>query len=300
MALNQNDRLAVFATVGEAFARTWELRIPVLVLAYLIALPWAVGSALGLFDSFKELAAVAAGGDHSQVWQHYPYGAMAIMLIGGLALSVVFAIFWFRYLLLGRPEALKFGLGQFNGMFWRMAGYSAVITLAALFIMFFAITLVALVGSALTILLGAAGGPQFVAIWAVLMLLAYPLPLAFLARFSLAFVGVALGRTASLGQSWSETRGTTWRLTGAIALAALPVAIPGYLISLAAFAALGIDMLDPQAALAAYDYWWLSWAISPTMVLPLALACAVAALAYRDLTGVGGATAPARDARFAH
>lgn len=300
MALNSNDRIAVFATMAEALGRTWQLKLPLAVLAYLMVVPWAIAMALGFFDPLSDFMAISATQDYSAIMGQYPYGTLLILWVAGGAISIVFAIFWYRYLLLGREGALKFGLGAFNGMFWRMFGYGVVVLLAAFVVLILCFVLAVAIATVLTMVFAQGSQTAAFGFGFIAGLAAYIVPVALVVRFSLVFAAIAVGESLSLGESWALTRGTTWRIFGALMLLFVPFGILVYAINFAVLYALGVNLFDPQSVAAVFDLWWVTLVLAPLMTLPMALAYAVVALAYRDLSGPGGATVPAGDQSFAH
>ena len=284
MAVNPQNRLAVFRTVGEAFAITWVLPTPYLVLVVLIMLPWAVMSALGLFDSFHDFTELAARGQEELALQSYPIGAMLVFYIFGYLAFVLFGIFWYRYVLLGPEGALRFGIAELNGMFWRTAGYG----LAVLLIYFAAgiglIMGLSLLGGLIHAISGTSSGLFVSMVTFVTLLVGYLVPLALLARLSLPFPAFALGQRLSMRQSWSLTKGSAWRIVGALLTASLPVSLIAYALYFVLFYSLfRLNPLLPEHAAKSFDYWWFTLLLGPAYFLPLALCLAVVAFAYRDL-----------------
>lgn len=285
MALNSHGNLAVFRTVGEAVALTRTNVKPYVILVLLVTLPWSAAAALGYFDAVVDYAARAAEGQGAYTLEGYPIGSLLVMWIGGFFMMVVFGIFWYRYALLGAEGSLKFGLARFNGMFWRTTGYGLVVLLVCLVALVISTVVVSLIGGVIGALLGVSTGSGLLVVITVpLVLAAYAAPLAFMARLSLPFPAVALGESLSLGESWSRTRGETWRLVGAFLTASLPVALLGYGLMFGLYYTLfDINLWDPVHAAAAPQYWWATLLLSPVMYLPVALCLAIIAIAYRDL-----------------
>ncbi|MDH3594518.1 MAG: hypothetical protein OEM93_06660 [Rhodospirillales bacterium] len=285
MALDPHSNLAVFSTIGEAVMLIRTHIKPYVVLVLLVTLPWAAAAALGYFDDLGAYAAQAADGQGGYSLEGYPIGTLLILWTGSFFIMVVFGIFWYRYVLLGAEGALKFGLGQFNGMFWRTTGYGLLLLVVCLVALAVSTVVVSLVGGVVGALLGAAAQPAVLIVIIVpLVLVAYAAPLAFMARLSLPFPAVALGEGLSFGESWSRTRGSTWRLVGAFLTASLPVALVGYALTFGLYYVLfDINIWNPAHAAAATDYWWVTLLMSPVMYVPVALCLAIVAIAYRDL-----------------
>lgn len=300
MALNSHGNLAVFRTVGEAVALTRTNVKPYVILVLLVTLPWAAAAALGYFDALGAYAAQAADGQGAYSLEGYPIGPLLVMWIGGFFIMVVFGIFWYRYTLLGAEGTLKFGLAQFIGMFWRTTGYGLVVLLVCLVALVISTVVVSLIGGVIGVLLGADRGSGILVVITVpLVLVAYAVPLAFMARLSLPFPAVALGKSLSFDDSWSRTRGETWRLVGAFLTASLPVALlTSSLMFGLYYTLLDINLWDPAHAAAATGYWWVTLLLSPVMYLPVALCLATIAIAYRDL-GSYLAAEPAADMSYA-
>jgi hypothetical protein len=286
MALDPHSNLAVFRTIGEAVALTRTHFKSYVVLVLLVTLPWAAAAALGYFDALGAYAARAAESPGGYSLEGYPIGTLLVLWAGSFFIVVVFGIFWYRYVLLGAEGALKFGLGQFTGMFWRSAGYGLVLLLVCLMALGIATAVVSLIGGLVVALLGAVvQQPALLVVVIVpLVLVAYAAPLAFMARLSLPFPAVALGEGLSFGESWARTRGSTWRLVGAFLTASLPVALVGHGLAFCLYyVLLDINIWNPVHAAAATEYWWLTLLLSPVMYLPIALCLAIVAIAYRDL-----------------
>lgn len=281
MALNTQNNIAVFHSAVEALSLTWARCIPYVVLALLMALPMVASYAVGLFDSFADHLSQLSGGEHTVSFQGYPFGTMLVSWVIGWLALVAFGIFWHRYILLGADGALRFGFAQFNGMFWRSAGYGLVVMLVGLVTLFVAGAIATLLGGLLFGVLGGGGGIAVVAV----SLAGYVLPLALVVRLSLIFPALALGERMSFAGSWSATKGSTWRIVGTI----LILVIPSLLISQAIYFGLffglfGINMLDPAQMDRFFDNWWLSLLLAPVLHLPSALVLATVAIAYRDLS----------------
>lgn len=300
MALDPHGNLAVFRTIGEAVTLTKTHGKPYVVLVLLVALPWAVATALGYFDALGAYAARAAEGTGGTGLEGYPIGTLLGLWAGGFFIIVVFGIFWYRYVLLGAEGALKFGLGQFTGMFWRSTGYGLVLLVVCLVALAISTVVVSLVGGVIGAALSTVLQPTVLVVVIVpLVLVAYAAPLAVMARLSLPFPAMALGEGLSFGESWARTRGSTWRLVGSFVTASLPVALVGYALTFGLYyVLLGINILDPVHAAAATEYWWVTLLLSPVMYLPIALSLAIIAIAYRDL-GSNPATETAPGVRYA-
>ncbi len=284
MALNPQNRLAVFRTVGEAFAITWALPAPYVVLVLLTVLPWSVMSALGLFDPLGAYAVAMGSGQDGYGPADYPIGALLLSWISGFLMMVVFGIFWYRYVLLGREGALRFGVAQFNGMFWRTAGYGLAVLLIVLVVLVGMSIGLGLLAGLISVLFSTTAGMLVTIVIVVLVLVIYAVPLALVARLSLPFPAFALGQRLSLRQSWSLTKGSAWRMVGAFLTAGLPVSLIAYALYFGLlYGLLGVNILLPEHAAAALDYWWFTLLLSPAMYLPVALCLAVVAFAYRDL-----------------
>lgn len=277
MALNQDGRVAVFPTLAEAFGLTWRHLLPLVVLAYLMVLPWAAAAALGFLDPLNNYAAVSQGRDLSR----FPWGVTVTFWAGGFAIAVIFAIFWYRYLLLGREAALQFGLAQFKRMFAAMAGYGVIVMIIAILLMMASGAVAIFPALILSGVLAPRDPSVSIMLTTGLVLLGNVPALAVVMRLSLTFPAAAVGERLTLKESWSQVRGSTWRLVWTLLLAALPLAILSYGIDTTILFAMGVDPMVPAAA---RSFWWVTWALSPVMILPMALACAVVALAYRDLS----------------
>ena len=87
MALTQDHKLAVIETLVESFRLVWALRMPHVVLAALMALPWALGSALGVFDPMRDFTALNASGQTPGLID-IPFGTMATLWLGSILLHV--------------------------------------------------------------------------------------------------------------------------------------------------------------------------------------------------------------------
>lgn len=293
MALNQNGRIAVFASLAEALRLTWRYRLPYLVIAYLMALPSLGAIWLGLFEPLLDIAALreidgpAVLGEQMAQFHRVMIG----LSIVGIAISVTFAVFWYRYLLLGREAALTLSLGRFNGVFWRSIGRGLVVVLILLILMFvLAISSVMLSGLILPPL-GLAGLPIFL----IMLLAAYILPFALAIRLSLVFPAMALEQRFSFSASWSTIRGSTWRVVGAVLLFVVPFMIAMQMINVGLFWLFfgrNLDVADPDPAVwselvASINETFLIGGVvlAPVSALPMAISLALVAIAYRDLSG---------------
>ena len=294
MALNQDDHFAAFASLTEACRLTWALRLPYLVLVVLVTVPWAAAMALGAFDQFGTYAALGADVDPTAQLAAMPWSEMSVMWVGSYVLMTVFGIFWYRYMLLGPGEALKFGFGAFNGMVWRSLGYGLAVLIPAILLLIVVIFLVSLIVGVAVGLLSAIMGEAAFFIAMPLMLVAYAVPLAFLARLSFCFPAIALGESLSFRESWARTKGSAWRMAGAFALASLAPFLFVYALQFAAvYGLFGLNMLQPENTAAVLELWWIGFILSPLYYLPVALCFSLVAIAYRDLTGTGAVELPA-------
>jgi hypothetical protein len=279
MALNENNRLAVFRTIAECLSLTWLLRLPYLTLVILVALvAWTGPTALGFYDPFLELAALGLPPGFGK----FPFGTWLLMVLLSIVGILVFEIFWYRYLLLGPDRALRLGLSEFNGIFWRSLGYLLVLWIAMALALLPVVVFIGLV-LAIEDQLGplAAGSLTFLLVMAGLLLV-----LALLTRLSLVFPAVAVKEPLKLKGSWAATRGSTWRMVGALLVLYIPSFLLVYGANFGVFYAMGINMFLPQNTLAMYEHWVVTFVLSPLWYLPVALFFAVLAIAFRDLVGL--------------
>jgi hypothetical protein len=289
MALNHNHRLAVFATIAESLRLTWALRVPYLVMVMLAALPGTIAVALGLLDPMKALMAIDETSGYGPL-ADFPFGTLALFWLGGILIVVVYAIFWYRYILLGPAGALKFGVAAFNGMLWRSLGGGLVVAATCLVVVLVTVTATALLGGTAMTMLGLEQGVATVILMILMIVVGYGPPLALALRMSLIFPAIALGEKFTLAESWSATRGSTGRMLGAILAVVAPTMALLMALNFGIFFALGFDILEPEGAWAAIDYWWISLALAPLGYLPMTLFCTIVAIGFRDLSGSG--TAP--------
>ena len=291
MAMTDSDRFAVFATAKEALGLTWSNLLPYLVLVFIMMLPWAAANALGAFDALSDYAArmgqlQGTAGLEGYGLEGYPFGALMLLSVGSFFMMVVFGIFWMRYTLLGRDGALKFSAGQFNGMFWRTTGYGLAAVVIGLLAFAASLVAVMVTGGLIGGLLSVALGPAAMLVMVPFGIVAYALPLAVMVRLSLPFPAIALGQRLSFKGSWSMAKGATWRVVGAMVAVGLPFLGIGYGLQLGLFYGLvGVKLWEPAASAAVLDNWWLTFIIGPVTFLPVALALAIVAIAYRDLSG---------------
>jgi hypothetical protein len=299
MALNGFDRFAVWDSAKESLRLTWDHHLPYLVLVAVMMLPWAAMMAIGMFDALSGYAARMAENPQGYGLKGYPVGDLLILWAGAFFTMALFGIFWFRYMLLGREQALRFGPAEFNGMFWRTTGYGLAVVAIGLVLLFLAAVAGAITGGVIAAALGMVIGQAAMVVMLPVMLVVYALPLAVMVRLSLPFPAIALGQRLSLRESWSRTKGATWRIVGAMAAIGLPAALAGYALQWGLFYGLfGLNMWQPGDAALVMDHWWLTLILAPVTFASVALCFAIVAIAYRDLTRGGAAEAPA-GARFA-
>lgn len=288
MALNRKGRIAVFATLGQAIALTWALRLPFIVLAYLALLPWLVAPLFGLYQPFQDMAAQPVPSDPAQAFERVPVLPLVVMGAMILAITILFNVFWFRYLLLGRQGALKLTLAAFNHAFWRTLVRIVAVGLATATLFFVLAVLFVSLGSFVGQVHELLGEVLAVAA----MLLAYLLPFAYMVRLSLVFPACAVDERLSFSASWSVTRGSTWRLIGALLLFDVPFLIVGQFLNsllLFVFLADSIDFADPSTIFAGPGFWIVAAIMAPILWLPYAVSYAIVAVAYRDLARQGNA-----------
>ena len=292
MALNDENKIAVFRTLAEALGLARTLVLPFIVLSLLFALPNQALDASGVMETLNTYTSqVQEGGGALAA---FPLSEMLIALVVGFVVLSGFGIFWYRYLLLGRQGALKFGFAALNGMVWRFTGYGLLVMGVGLVVFSIATAIACalcfllkgLLGQDSTLLTAMLYGPIFV--------LAYVVPLSFAARTSLVFPAIAIGDAATLADAWAASKESGAALVWAILIAAVPFTVLSYAIHSAAGAAFGIDLLAGSTA-TAQAYWWLAIALSPVANLTLAFVLAVIAVAYRDLMSRESAVTAARE-----
>lgn len=234
MPLNKDNRLAVFATVAEAVRRTWVLKVPLVILVYLIALPWNGVTVARLGGWLIELMRLVPDGLSGSFPAYaayiflavFTYGTWALFWLGGTVLIVLFALIWYRYLLLDRSAALTFGPEQLKCAFWRLLRYA--IPVAVLFAAANLLNFTYISRSIYGLSREAALGPYLTngMAWVAYAVCAYFLPLVLLIRFSFSTSTAALDQRFSLRDSWSSTRGSTWRLILAIHYGCRAIHVP--------------------------------------------------------------------------
>lgn len=293
MALDSSNRLAIRRTIGDAIRTTWALRLPYLVIVFSLGLPWAILAALGVFDPLGTYVQPGADGQlgSHDILATYPYGTLLVSWAYGFLVMVVFGILWHRHVLLGRQVALKLSLGALNAVFWRSCGYGFAAFAVALVGSFVAVFLAGLLNVLVIAFFTTAEFWLGVIVTVCLMFVLFLGPMAVLARISLAFPAIAVEQRLGFRQSWSRTKGATWRMVGAL----LGVGLPSTLIVYASYFGLlyglfDFNLLDPTHSIAMSDYWWLSFALGPWLYLPMALAFSVVALVFRDFAGPAAAT----------
>lgn len=285
MALDHRNRLAVFRTVQESFAVTWALKIPYLVIVLLVATPWAVAADFGLLDSVVEYASRGAAADAGNALGAFPLSTLLVIWAGSFIMMVIFGIFWQRYVLLGREGESNLGLALLSAVL--MSGSGIGLTIAVgLVALVLALVLVVVVGSLLGSLLTDAAGPIVFLVAPPLTIVAYAVPLTLLAQLSLVFPIIAVGERTQFDVSWRRAMSAGWRLFAALLLAGIPAALFAFAMQTLVFhAAFGADVMDPRFAGAATYSWWISFALSPLICLPIALCYSIVAIAFRNLAG---------------
>lgn len=292
MALDSENQISVSETLGEALRLTWALRLPYIVLALAVALPNQALYLSGLMEPLESFTRQAKEG--SADLSAFPLSNTLLVLIIGFVLVSAFGIFWYRYLLLGRQGALKFGFAEFNGMVGRFCGYGLMVMGVAMVAFTAATALACALCFLVKSLLGGNGGLLAYILYFPIFILAYAVPLSFAARTALIFPAIAVGRDVTLADAWAASKESGAALVWAILLAVVPASLVSYGIHSAIGAALGVNLLASTEATAG-AYWWLLAALSPVGNLALAFMLAVVAIAYRDLVGREGAAESTRD-----
>jgi hypothetical protein len=116
-----------------------------------------VAAALGLFESLRAFTEQAKNGKASEMIGQFPIGYTVPALVLGLTVLSGFGIFWYRFLLLGREGALKFGFAELNGMIWRFSGYGLMVMFAGFVVRTIATLVGCLLGALVSRLLGQSG-----------------------------------------------------------------------------------------------------------------------------------------------
>lgn len=189
---------------------------------------------------------------------------IAIFVLVQTLIAAVILVAWHRVVLLGTgpwQPACAVGLG------WREFRYLLAWTLlSVLFVVFFALTILLVMGSAFAammivqaglILAGEANAlelgetSQFVLIGYLAFLPAFLVASYFTTRLSLVLPALATDKGRSLGRAWSLSSGNGWRLVLAAVLVMLPVELLSVAISFAASRVLGTALYYPLALAAA-------------------------------------------------
>lgn len=282
MALNPQNRIAVSDTVAETLKLTWALFLPYMVIAVLFTLPFVAAGGLGLFDSLDEFTRQAQDRAAGENLDQLPFGEFLLVLgLGFIALSG-FGIFWYRYLLLGPRNALKFGFAELNSMIWRFTGYGLLVMAAGLVIFTVATLLGCLLGRFVCGMLGQSGTSLANAIQLAFVVLAYLWPLGLAARTALIFPAMAIGRPITLSEAWATSKDTAGNLIWALLAVSVPLLLLSWGVHSGLSSALGIDLLA-RSQFSADSYWWIDLLLSPVSNLWLAAMLGVVAIAYRDL-----------------
>lgn len=298
MALDETSRLPVLATITEALTLTWALRWPYLILAVLFTLPNMASAELGLFESLAAFNAQMQSGEASEVVGELPLGETFLALVLGFAVLSGFGIFWYRYLLLGREGALKFGFAELNGMIWRFTGYGFMVMFVGIIVMTVATLVGCLMGALVSRLLGQSGSALSYGIQFAFVVMAYVWPLNFAARVALIFPAIALGRPIALSEAWLASKNSAGNLVWAILIAGLIFVLLSAGVHSALSWALGVDLMaGPLVAKGAF--WWVDILLAPVASLAPAVLLAIVAVAYRELVEGRPAPVAAVDARYA-
>ena len=299
MALDENRRLPVFATLSEALRLTWALRWPYLVLTVLFTLPNVAAAELGLFQSLDAFAKQAQNGNASEILGQFPVGETFLALALGFAVLSGFGIFWYRYLLLGPAGALKFGFAELTGMIWRFTGYGFMVMLVGAVIMTVATLVGCLLGALVCRLLGQSGTALSYMIQFAFLVLAYAWPLNFAARTALVFPAIALGRPLALSEAWLASKDSAGNLVWSMVIAGASLMLLSAGVHWALSGVLGIDLMAgsmvPKGA-----YWWVGVLLAPVANLALATLLGIVAVAHGVLLEGRPAPAAAGDTRYAH
>ncbi len=299
MALDERNHLPVVATVAEALKLTWTLRLPYVVLALLATLPVVAATEFGLFEGLDAFIKQAESGNSSEILGQFPVGAVCLALVIGFAALSGFGVFWYRYLLLGRAGALKFGFAQLSAMVWRFTGYGLMVMTVGLVVMTVATLLGCLLGSMVSSLLGQSGKPLSYLIQFAFVVVTYAWPLSFAARTALIFPAIALGRPYSLAEAWAASKDCAGGLVWALLLTGIPLLLLSAGVHAALSAALGVDLMA-GSTVSKGAYWWVGLALSPISNLAVAVMLGVVAIAFRELASPAPTAELAGGARLAH
>jgi len=282
MALNPQNQIAVTGTVAEALKLTRALFLPYVILAVLFSLPIVGAGGLGLFDSLDDFTKQAQDRAAGESLGPFPFGGVLLGLGLGFAALSGFGIFWYRYLLLGPRNALKFGFAELNSMIWRFSGYGLLVIGGGMVVFTVATMLGCLFGAFAGRMLGQDGTSLAYAIQFAFVVLAYAWPLSFAARTALIFPAMAVGRPIALSEAWAASKHTSGSLVWALLIAGVPLVLLSWGAHFGLATALGVDPLT-RSSLSADGYWWMDLLLSPVSNLGMAAMLGVVAIAYRDL-----------------
>lgn len=215
-----------------------------------------------------------------------------VMSLLGNVPFIIFAVAWYRLLLLGPEKAAPSFLPSWRARHWKIFGY----TLALILIFFAAVTILGAILMVLTASLVGfdaaaleSGGP-FVGVLVLVAIAGFVAVYWFFLRFSFIFPALSVDEDYGLGHAWRHSKGQGLRLLAASLLVQMSLLPLGMLFLVLVMPSIAPDLMqapgtEPQFEAAGQFFLALSIVANIINYLWIALMAGLLAFAFRTCTG---------------